>query len=99
MYGIIGNITTHPGRREEFIAILLKSTTKMPGCISYVIARDAADPDTVWVTEVWDSKESHDASLTLPEVRDAITQARPLFASFGKQVITSPVGGYGLTPR
>lgn len=97
MYGIIGSITTHSGRREEFIAILLKSVANMPGCISYVVAHDVVDGDTVWITEVWDSKESHDASLTLPEVREAIARAKPLFASFGKQVITAPVGGCGLT--
>ena len=98
MYGIIANITTQPGRRDEFVAILLKSIANMPGCVSYVVANDSANADTVWITEVWDSKESHDASLTLPEVKQAIAEARPLFASFGKQVITTPIGGHGLAP-
>lgn len=96
MYGLIGKMTCVPGQREAFIAILLESTEAMPGCLSYVIARDPKDADAIWITEVWDSKESHAASLQLPAVRDAIKRARPLIAGFGEQTITEPVGGYGL---
>lgn len=96
MYGLIGKMTCVPGQREAFIAILLESTAAMPGCLSYVVARDPKDADALWITEVWDSKESHAASLQLPAVRDAIKRGRPLIASFGEQTITEPVGGYGL---
>ena len=68
----------------------------MPGCLSYVVAKDSRDESTIWVTEVWESKEKHDASLSLPAVMKAITAARPMIAAFGNQVITTPVGGYGL---
>ncbi|HJY42481.1 MAG TPA: antibiotic biosynthesis monooxygenase family protein, partial [Steroidobacteraceae bacterium] len=71
MYGLIGKMTCVSGQREAFIAILLESTAAMPGCLSYVIARDPQDADAIWITEVWDSKESHAASLQLPAVRDA----------------------------
>jgi len=96
MFGLIGKMTCVPGQRDAFIAILLASTEAMPGCLSYVIARDTKDPDALWISEVWDSKESHAASLQLPAVRDAIKRGRPLIASFGEQTITEPVGGYGL---
>jgi quinol monooxygenase YgiN len=98
MYGLIGKMTCVPGQRAAFIAILLESTAKMPGCLSYVVARDPQDADALWITEVWDNKESHAASLQLPAVRDAIKRGRPLIASFGQQTITEPVGGYGLAP-
>lgn len=96
MYGLIGKMTCVPGQREAFIAILLESTAAMPGCLSYVVARDPKDGDAIWITEVWDSKESHAASLQLPAVRDAIKRGRPLIAGFREQTITEPVGGYGL---
>jgi len=32
----------------------------MPGCFSYVVAKDSADENAIWVTEVWDSIVSHD---------------------------------------
>jgi len=96
MYGLIGKMTCVSGQRESFIAILLESTEAMPGCLSYVIARDPKDADAIWITEVWDSKESHAASLQLPAVRDAIKRGRPMIAGFGEQTITEPVGGFGL---
>ena len=96
MYGLIGKATCVAGKRDEFVAILLKDVGTMPGCLSYVVARDPKDPDAVWITEVWDSKESHAASLQLPGVRAAIAKGRPLIANFGEQIVTEPVGGFGL---
>jgi quinol monooxygenase YgiN len=54
------------------------------------------DENAIWITEVWDSKESHTASLTLPEVKAAIAKARPIIAGFGDYFTTAPVGGIGL---
>jgi quinol monooxygenase YgiN len=96
MYGLIGKMLATENQRDALIAILLESTEAMPGCLSYVVAKDAADPDAIWISEVWDSKESHQASLTLPSVRDAIARAKPLIAGFGLHVITTPVGGVRL---
>lgn len=96
MYGLIGKMSAAPGKRDELVSILLDSTGSMPGCLSYVIATDPADGEGLWITEVWDSPESHRASLTLPAVQAAITRARPLIAGFSNRVETVPVGGYGL---
>jgi len=97
MYGLIGKMTAAAGQRDALVAILLESTQAMPGCLSYVIATDPADADGLWITEVWDSADSHKASLTLPAVQTAIAKARPLIAGFSNRVETVPVGGYGLT--
>jgi quinol monooxygenase YgiN len=96
MYGLIGKMIAAPGQRDALIAVLLEGIRDMPGCLSYVVAKDTAEPDAIWITEVWDSKASHDASLSLPGVRDAISRAKPLIAGFEKRVITEPVGGHGL---
>ena len=98
MYGLIGKMRTQPGQRDALIAILLAGTGGMPGCLSYVVAKDPADADGIWITEVWDSEESHQASLTLPSVKEAIAKGRPLIAGFDQQTPTEPVGGVGL-PR
>ncbi len=68
----------------------------MPGCHSYVVARDATDADALWVTEVWDSQASHQASLALPSVQEAITRGRPRIAGFSQRYETAPIGGHGL---
>jgi quinol monooxygenase YgiN len=96
MYGLIGKINTTPGRRDELAAILLEGTQAMPGCLSYVVASDSADPDALWITEVWESQASHQASLSLPEVQAAIAKGRPMIAGFGSRVETAPIGGFGL---
>jgi reactive intermediate/imine deaminase len=93
MYGLIGKIVTTPGNRDAFAAILAEGTDGMPGCLSYIIARDPRDTDSLWVTEVWDSVDSHKASLSLPSVQAAIAKGRPMIASFGDRVETVPVGG------
>jgi quinol monooxygenase YgiN len=96
MYGLIGKMKAVPGQRDALIAILLEATTAMPGCHSYVVARDVTDPDGVWVTEVWDSQASHQASLKLPAVQQAIARGRPKIAGFAERFVTEPVGGVGL---
>ncbi len=96
MYGLIGKFTAAPGKHEELIAILLGGIGDMPGCRSYIVARDPADAGAVWITEVWDSEASHKASLQLPAVKDAIARALPLIADFGSPQVVEPVGGHGL---
>lgn len=85
------------GKREELTAVLAGSTKDMPGCFSYVVAKDSKDESGIWVTEVWDSEASHDASLLLPAVKEAVAQAKGMVASFEKIAVTSPVAGVGFS--
>lgn len=96
MYGLIGSFYAHPGERDRLVALMSAGAADLPGCLSYVIARDAADPDKIWVTEVWDNRESHKASLQIPAVAATIKQAMPLIAAFGDHIETEPAGGKGL---
>jgi quinol monooxygenase YgiN len=97
MYGLIGKIKAVPGQRDALISILLEGIAGMPGCLSYVVAQDQTDPDAIWVTEVWDSQASHQASLSLPSVQEAIRLGKPLIAGFGERFETTPAGGHGLS--
>jgi len=96
MHGLIGRMRATPGNRDALASIILEGISGMPGCLSYVVAGDATDADAIWVTEVWDSKDSHAASLAMPSVRAAIEKAKPLIAGFDSQVVTEPFGGHGL---
>ena len=96
MYGLIGKFLAAPGKREELVAIMLEGSVPMAGCLSYVIARDPASDDGIWITEVWDNKENHVASLGIPEVKATIARAMPLIAGFGERFETEPLGGVGL---
>jgi quinol monooxygenase YgiN len=98
MYGLIGKMVAVTGKRDALISVLMEGTASMPGCLSYIVAKDAADPNAIWITEVWDSEQSHRASLSLPAVKDAIARGKPLIASFGDHAVTEPIGGQGLPP-
>ena len=68
----------------------------MPGCLSYIVAKDTSDADAIWITEAWDSEASHEAALSLPSVKEAIAKGRALIAGVGDRIVTTPVGGTGL---
>jgi quinol monooxygenase YgiN len=96
MYGLLGKMTATPGQRDALIAILLDGVADMPGCLSYIVARDLDHEDSIWITEVWENQASHTESLALPAVQQAITLGKPLIADFGDSIVTMPVGGHGL---
>jgi quinol monooxygenase YgiN len=96
MYGLIAKIISTPGHRAELIGNLSEGTRNMPGCISYVISEDVSEENSVWVTEIWDSKASHDASLSLPSVKDVIAKTKPIIAGFTKIAETNPIAGVSL---
>lgn len=96
MYGLIGQMMAAPGKRDELIAILGEGTQAMPGCLSYIVAKDATNVDAIWITEVWIDAEHHAESLKLPSVQAAITRARPIITGFGQRFETIPVGGVKL---
>jgi quinol monooxygenase YgiN len=96
MYGLIVKMTIVPGKRDDMIAILKESAASMPGCLSYVVAKDSADENILWVTEVWDSLASHAASLSLPSVKSAIPRAKGVVSNFERIAVTSPTWGVGL---
>lgn len=93
-FGMIGKLTTKSQDRDQLIAILSQAATlmdKFDDCYMYVVSKDADDDDIVWVMELWKSKEAHDQSLTLPEVRELIGQAMPILTEM-------PSGGANLIP-
>jgi quinol monooxygenase YgiN len=100
-YGYSGSMKAKPGHRDQVVKLLLRSADVLStaGCHHYVIGVSDDDEQTIWVNEVWDSKEAHDASLQLPETRAAIAEAMPLLTGeFTSREITV-LGGLGLPPE
>ena len=96
MYGLIGKMTAQAGQRPALAAILLDVVAGMPGCLSYIVAEDPVDANTLWITEVWVDQTHHKASLSLPSVKEAIRKGRPLIAAMDQGQETRPLGGHGL---
>ncbi len=99
-YGLHGHLKAREGKTQELANILLRASglvSQAKGCQLYVVGTDEAQPNTVWITEVWDSKEDHGASLQIPEVRTLIGEAMPLLDGplQGGQVLTI-LGGHGI---
>jgi quinol monooxygenase YgiN len=78
----IGSLGTLPGRRDDLVALLTRPSAELRaiGCLLYEVGVSDDDPDTVFVAELWESAEAHQASLELPSVRAAIAEARPLLS-------------------
>lgn len=99
-YFLHGSLTATAGNGQKLAEILLKASelvSTAKGCSLYLISQDAAAPETVWITEVWDSQANHDESLNVPGVRALIGQAMPILAGppqKGQELAVS--GGFGL---
>lgn len=91
MYGLIGKFRAHPGKRDALIGLMRSGSAPMPGCISYVVSTDPADPDLIWITEVWQSQTHHAASVKIPAIAATIEQAMPLIAGFEMHQQITPV--------
>lgn len=97
-YGYIGSMKVKPGHRDDVVAMLVSGTDRLRevGCVTYIVSVSATDLDTIWVSEVWRTKEHHEASLQLPEVRAAIGKAMPMLTGEFTRQELSVVGGLGL---
>ena|ERR1035437_4950586 len=99
MFGIYTKITAVSGKHQELLDMLLRAAKGMEtveSCKAYIVNKSTTEPDVVWVTEIWDTKQSHDASLMDENARALISQALPLIAKSPEQIVLSPVGGKGL---
>jgi len=77
-YGIHSKIKSKAGSSEKLVKILLDASTlaiTAKGCRLYFVSKDKADPESIWVTEVWDNKEDHDNSLKDVSIMALISQA------------------------
>ena len=80
-YLLHGKLTAKDGYGEKLTSILIQASkivSTAKGCILYVVGKDQGDMNSVWVTEIWDSKEDHDNSLKDQAVRELISQAIPI---------------------
>jgi quinol monooxygenase YgiN len=81
MYLLHGKLSAKAGHRDELADILLdasKLVAAVKGCKVYAIGKDNRDQNSVYVTEIWDSKEDHDNSLKAESVRELIMKAMPI---------------------
>ena len=97
VFANVGTLGALPGKRDELVALLTRRSHVLSGvgCIAYEVGTNDAEPDTVFVVERWKDAAAHRASLELPEVAQAIAEARPIlagdFGGFRFEVSGSPL--------
>ncbi len=99
-YGLHGKLTAKPSHADDLASILIRASNLVStakGCHLYLVSKEENDPNSVWITELWDCKEDHDNSLLVPGVRELISEAMPLLeGSPQKGQELSVLGGYGV---
>lgn len=95
----VGTLGIKPGARDQVVAILTRANTELAdaGCLLYEVGINDDSSDTVFVVELWESAEAHQASLQLESVRAAIAEAMPLLSGemggWRFDVVGSPLRG------
>lgn len=97
-YGLLNKLTAKPGKRDEVVGILLESGKLLddPGCLMYLVSEAVDDPNTIYVTDLWTTKESHVEALKSPELRPFVERAMPLLEGRPEQIELRPAGGVGV---
>ena len=97
-YLLHGALSAKGVKANDLAEILLEASqlvSTAKGCSLYVISTDGSDK--VFGTEIWDSKEDHDNSLSIPGVREFIGKAVPLLEGQpekGQEL--NLLGGFGI---
>ena len=98
MYGLFGKFIAVEGERDNLASILLEASILLKenaDCIHYVVGK-SEDENDVWVSEVWNSKEAHDNSLSHENIRSLIMTGRPLIHGMLGGTEYDVLGGKGL---
>lgn len=99
LFGMFGKLVAVSGKRDALAANLQRAADLMKGvptCLMYMVSTSTADPDAVFVSEIWTDEAAHGASLSMPGVRDLIQSTMPLLASAPEGTRFTPLGGKGL---
>lgn len=92
-----GKATAKPGHGQELADILLAAAAELegdPGCLLYLVNRQADAPDVIWVTELWHSQADLDASLKRVRGSESASAAMALVEDW-QMIELEQLGGKG----
>jgi len=99
--GRYAKFTAQAGRGDDLAQLLLRAADSLrdtAGCELYVVNRSPSDPDVVWVTELWLSQETLEASLEQLKTDEGKAQAAEVVALLAQPpelTELEPLGGVG----
>ena len=100
MYLLQGKLDATEGNAGQLSQILIEASklvSTAKGCKLYIVGKDDKENNSVYVTEIWESKEDHDNSLNVEGVKELIMKAMPLLngqPQKGQEL--NILGGFGI---
>jgi quinol monooxygenase YgiN len=98
-YALLNRLTAKPGHRQQVVGILIEAGRAFDDnsdCLLSLVSESADDPNVIWVTDLWTTREAHEAALQAPELRPFVEKSLPLLDGRPEQIEIRPVGGKGL---
>jgi quinol monooxygenase YgiN len=95
-YGLLNQLTTKPGKRDEVVQHLVESGRVFDAndaCLLYLVTSPADDPTTIWVVDLWTSADAHAEALRDPGLRPHIEATLPLLEEMPEQTPLDVQGG------
>ncbi|QVI20099.1 antibiotic biosynthesis monooxygenase [Nocardia tengchongensis] len=91
MFSVYGRVSALPNQRDTVIELIHEAAQacgESSGLVAYSINAPINDPNSVWVTQLWVSKDAHDATTHRESVRAVSLRMVPLLAA-------PPTSSYG----
>ena len=89
-YGLVLKLRAQPGKRAELLQAMRLDPADLPGCRAYILSADLSDPDALWLTEYWDTKQAHDVAVEMPVIKDLTLRGRPFTAGLEVRAEVEP---------
>jgi len=97
-FGMQAILEASPGKGDELAEIMLQASkivSTLQGCELYIVQQSLTDSSKILITEVWENKEFHQASLSNSSVRELIGKAKPILVGMEHNPAVY-IGGHGL---
>jgi heme-degrading monooxygenase HmoA len=94
--------TAMPGRADELADLFVQVASglrSVPGCISWIVARNPQVADEVWIQELWVSSDAAEQALAAQDSGEGPQPADVMALCAGppQRIDLTPVGGVGFS--
>ncbi len=99
-FGLFGKFSVLDGERDTLVNILLEAAEALGDlkeCEIYTVSTVEGEPNTVYVYEVWQDENAHQASLKLEATQTLITKAKPIITGMERINTLNIIGGKGIS--
>jgi quinol monooxygenase YgiN len=89
-YGLVIHYKAKPGKRDELMAVMKAGLPAMAGSSLFLIGADTEEADSVWVTELWVDKATHDRALQSPAGQAEVAKGNGLVDRVVSRAVIRP---------